>query len=709
MSSRNPFSPSRSHLPTQSPTILSTLWESFIAEGIKPALPLLHVRLAPDRLSYLKLSVALHWAQTPKLPLRLPVPTPSVLRAHPGRLLDGRFDADFIDLASLPGDCAKLNDADSPQALAIADSFAKVGAAAGPELEGKRLNPEQRLFIAACLGRTSGDRPLILFGPPGTGKTFCLVETALAVLREQPDAKLLLCAPSNLSTLPADLLCAGVASAGIQPGDMIRVNDPRSPPANSLQSILRFCLLNKELNVFKPPKEAQIAKARVVVASCTACQFLHALGRAQFTHVMIDEAGQATLPEALLALTLLAPGGQAVLSGDPMQLGPTLRSPAASARGLAVSLLQSCIEHAEHAIAKFPPEQLWNPPGATGAVGPFLPHYVQLCRNYRSNQSLLDLPSRLYYAGKLVAEGNASEQLRPEGLDAWRELGIEGLPEGVHAAFLGVRGEQKREADAPSYMNLIEATTVVDLVTRLVRHGSFPSAGPSAPTARVMPEDVGIISIYRKQCYVIRQLLRDQGLGAVRVGTIDDFQGQEQRIVVISTVLSRPESLPMAGSGSTDGNVGFWRNPRRFNVAITRARALMIVVGSPTVLSEDPSWRQLLGFIGARGTWFGAGREEVADRFSRQSHWTNAGAGGASQSGQESDDALALALQPGGRFSSAMGSAGSDSDVLDMECLVTSLLSEMTLGAGGESDMFPESLEEQYRAYSDEIEFRVPL
>lgn len=138
------------------------------------------------------------------------------------------------------------------------------------------------------------------------------------------------------------------------------------------------------------------------------------------------------------------------------------------------------------------------------------------------------------------------------------------------------------------------------------------------------------------QVQKIRLLLRERGLGAVRVGTVDDYQGQEERIIFISTTLTRPESLPpvlpdlsptpqqeyqavdsstqqgatsrySAGwSSGTPGlsDVGFWRNPKRFNVAITRAKALLVVVGSPRVLVADANWRQLLQHCVARWVHF---------------------------------------------------------------------------------------------------------
>ena len=111
---------------------------------------------------------------------------------------------------------------------------------------------------------------------------------------------------------------------------------------------------------------------------------------------------------------------------------------------------------------------------------------------------------------------------------------------------------------------------------------------------------------YHTSCYhwlqvkKLRLLLRARDLGAVRVGTVDDFQGQEARIIFISTVLSRPVDSPLMPGRSKAGGlptpaphgvaadpaVGFFRNPNRFNVAITRAQALMVVLGHPLVLMQ---------------------------------------------------------------------------------------------------------------------------
>lgn len=88
---------------------------------------------------------------------------------------------------------------------------------------------------------------------------------------------------------------------------------------------------------------------------------------------------------------------------------------------------------------------------------------------------------------------------------------------------------------------------------------------------------------------LIRQLLRAEHLGSINVGTVQDFQGQEKPIIFISTVLTRTAVLPKGGSGAKVGasdHVGLFSNPRKFNVATTRAKMLMVVVGHPVVLME---------------------------------------------------------------------------------------------------------------------------
>ena len=106
---------------------------------------------------------------------------------------------------------------------------------------------------------------------------------------------------------------------------------------------------------------------------------------------------------------------------------------------------------------------------------------------------------------------------------------------------------------------------------------------------------MAVVTLFRKQVLKIRQLLRKIGLGAVRVGTVDDYQGQEEKVVIISTVLSH--SHPHAPA--------LFSSAKRFNVAITRAMALLIVVANPLALYDDTTWRPLLKYATDKGAYRG--------------------------------------------------------------------------------------------------------
>lgn len=204
------------------------------------------------------------------------------------------------------------------------------------------------------------------------------------------------------------------------------------------------------------------------------------------------------------------------------------------------------------------------------------------------------------------------------------------------------------------------------------------------------------------QVVKIRLLLRERGLYDVRVGTVDDYQGQEERIVFISTVLSRPESLPQSAtaagraaagkedSGRDDPHLGFWQNPKRFNVAITRAKALLVVVGHPAVLMQDANWRQLVRYCAARGAYRGAGYEAMQRVMRQPSH--------------PAED-LPLGKLDWGESAGAGGSEEPD----DLAAVVGQIAEMALLGAGDADMVYPETLDEYYASMFDEMTFRVAL
>jgi len=142
------------------------------------------------------------------------------------------------------------------------------------------------------------------------------------------------------------------------------------------------------------------------------------------------------------------------------------------------------------------------------------------------------------------------------------------------------------ELDSPSFFNVVECGKVLEMVQALL----------GSKKVQVRLQDIAIISAFRKQVLKLRSLLRENGYGAINVGQVEDFQGQETKVVIISTVLSGRHP------NEVNEQLGFLGHPKRFNVAITRAQALTVIVGNPYALWEDVGgWRQLLEFCAAHG------------------------------------------------------------------------------------------------------------
>ena len=118
-----------------------------------------------------------------------------------------------------------------------------------------------------------------------------------------------------------------------------------------------------------------------------------------------------------------------------------------------------------------------------------------------------------------------------------------------------------------------------------------------------------MITPYRRQVQKIRNKLKKEGYQDVMVGSTEEFQGQERRVIIVSTVRSSPEYV------TTDSQykLGFLANPKRFNVAITRAKSLLIIIGNPHILSQDPDWRTLLDFSLSKGCYKGCNYNQESD------------------------------------------------------------------------------------------------
>ena len=582
------------------------------------------------------------------------------------------------------------------------------------------LNAEQQRAVAAVVAGAGRTVPFAVFGPPVTGKSATIVAMAVQILQTYGRrARLLCCAPQNYS---ADLLCTALASAGLSPSQMFRLNDPRRPPFSAKSDVIPYCLLDDRLGMFAVPSPATLSSYPVIVCTCAAAALLRPeagndiassnsnssskITHTFFTHVLIDEGGQALLPEALVPLTLLRPplfnrldpGWGAVVVGDPRQLGPIVHSPAASEAGLGTSLLERLI--AFHQAS-----------APTLTTSHHHPGTVTLLHNYRSHASLLDLPSKLFYKNELIASADAASVRPPPwkevllnnnsnetGTQEKEEEQIDAMSASAAVSMLyyGVLGSQDRDGDAPSYHNPLEAATVADLVQGIL----------TSPTARVQAREIGVLATYRRQVQSIRLLLRQRGLGSVRVGTVDDYQGQEARIVFISTTLSKPSSLRSASFASTTSTdstnpLSLWNNPRRFNVAITRAKALLVVVGHPAVLLEDPLWRELLRQCSSRGACRGAGARLLRERTPMVYSGDNDGT-------DTDDDDDPFNMRGIGSDIKRKQQEHEDNDE-ELAATIDQIAALALLGTGNLASMFPETLDEMHEAYEKETQWRVMM
>lgn len=328
-----------------------------------------------------------------------------------------------------------------------------------------------------------------------------------------------------------------------------------------------------------------------------------------FSAAFVDEAGHGWEPEviaafsALLHLEIPARRGatltagataaginnaQLVLAGDPQQLGPIVRSDAVNDDhgGLSISLL-------ERLILSHPAYQR-DPAAYPGRLVGYDPRCLTMLRKcYRCHPDILRIPNELFYNNALEA---AADPVVTHNLVTWTGLPQQGFP----MLFHGVEGENMREANSPSWFNIAEIEVVFKYVRDLV------------DIARVPAREIAVITPYHKQVTKVLQLLRNKNAygeryAEVTVGSCEKMQGQERRVVIISTVRSSPEFL----EHDKYFNLGFVASPKRFNVAVTRAKALVVVVGNPHVLVADPNWGALLRFCLERGGYTGCSPPEI--------------------------------------------------------------------------------------------------
>ncbi|KAH7910666.1 P-loop containing nucleoside triphosphate hydrolase protein [Hygrophoropsis aurantiaca] len=415
-------------------------------------------------------------------------------------------------------------------------------------------NQEQLQTIATILFQPPGSVPFIIFGPPGTGKTTTIVEAMHQLLERHPDFRILACAPSNSA---ANKL---VLDLNLDPKELLRLNALYLDPAKAPEGLNRYCVLNGN-DVYAIPTLESLKQYRVIVCTCISAGVLWGIGvpKGHFSHIIIDEAGQAQEPTAAIPILMMADSKtNVILAGDHQQLGPICNSPVAKELGLSKSYLSRMVER--------PIYDLQSGRGLT---------VVKLLKNFRNHPAIIAFSNRMFYDNELI-----TSELHQDTL-----LESEIVPSHFPVLFHSIVGEERQEANSPSYFNISDASVVKRYCDHLTTHDN------------VLPEEIGIITPYHTQQIKLKELLGSK----FTVGTVEEFQGQERRVIIISTVRSRSQARPL--DPNIRHTLGFVADRHRMNVALTRARALLIVVGNPIVLGLDYYWREFLSYVHRNGGW----------------------------------------------------------------------------------------------------------
>jgi len=433
----------------------------------------------------------------------------------------------------------------------------------------EEINKEQRHAVYDIVNKTHGECPYLIWGPPGTGKTTTVVEAVLQLTTNTHNT-ILVCTPSDAA---ADVITHRLMQH-LPSKELMRVCHFQRNFA-SLPMPLLSISPSKD-GIFVIPNDAEIHQKRVAVVTIFVSTLLSSSWMGRVSHCFIDESCQATEPEALIPLLQIGHHASVILSGDPRQLGPSIFNSEAGQDGLCVSLQERLM-----ALDLYQDGQY--------AV------FQNLTNNYRSHESILSVSSSLFY----------NSNLRPMADDKKKNMALawEGL-EGRNFPLLfydSNDGAHLAELDTPSFFNKHEIGVCVEFVQKLMKSDNM----------NINFNDIAIITPFRAQVLRMRNALRKVGAGLVGVGQIEDYQGQEKPIVIVSTVLTEFEDRWQGKHGHQ--SLGFMKDPKKFNVALSRAEGLCIFIGRIEFLnSSDNYFAGLIRHCKANGSIVGDESSEHA-------------------------------------------------------------------------------------------------
>ncbi|XP_026734612.1 putative helicase mov-10-B.2 [Trichoplusia ni] len=444
-------------------------------------------------------------------------------------------------------------------------------------------NLEQRCAVERIVSGSPGAAPYLLHGPPGTGKTVTIVEAILQLVHRNPKNRIMVCTDSNMA---ADHVATMIIRYSHMFGDkfMLRASSKFRNWDTLPECLAPFSNGTCRQN-FENVEIEDFRRYKIVITTLShAAKFGRAMRvKSLMPHIsqlFIDEAAQASEPACLIPVCgLLTPGGTLVLAGDPQQLGPVVISSLANKQGFGISLMERLKKSSSPLYS-----DIRNDPN----------YVVMLRNNFRSNPDIIDIPDKLFYKGQLRA---LAKEDTISNIDILGEH-----PHSRAVVFHGVLSKEQRIGKSPSFFNVMECEIVQLYVKRLVM------------VHNVLMQDIGIVTPYIRQVYQIKKSLKDIGYDKIEVGTVEAYQGKEKRIIIISTVRANCNLL----EHDAKFQLGFLVDHKRFNVAITRAKAKVIIIGNPLCLERDSKWQMYIQKCRELGTYHGFDSRDFDDERCRE-------------------------------------------------------------------------------------------
>lgn len=474
------------------------------------------------------------------------------------------------------------------------------------------LNPTQERAVNEVLRAKD---VAVVHGPPGTGKTTTLVEAIYETLRRE--SQVLVCAQSNMAVdwISEQLVDRGVNVLRI--GNPTKVNDkmlsftyerrfeahPDYPQLWSIRKAVRDLRAHRRRGDERWHQKMESLKSRAteielrinnelfgearVIASTLTGSANRLLDGMKFGTLFIDEAAQALEAACWIAIRRAV---RVILAGDHCQLPPTVKSYDAMRGGLATTLMERIVEQKPEVV-------------------------TLLTVQYRMNEDIMRFSSDWFYGGMVESapevryrgildydipmewvSPSGQSPVIPEEVDGVVDAASENVGEpvgtslGAAAKSETIGKESSRDyaeefvGESFGRINRVEAEITLDTL-----EAYFTRIGKQ----RILDErlDVGIISPYRAQVQYLRRLLMKREFFKpfrryISVNTVDGFQGQERDIILISMVRA-----------NENGDIGFLRDLRRMNVAITRARMKLIILGDASTMTHHRFYRRLWQYI----------------------------------------------------------------------------------------------------------------